>query len=533
MVNYTPQQIFNDINNLSNEEFNDIVLKLSPSFLGKNEYIVLVSSKNSVLTLVSQGDGFRKTVDTYAKSNKKNGLNNLISSVKNHPKYESSLNKYLVTLIINDNSKIKQDSIDYLLKLLSIYASFYFTQQHTIELHNTIKNKTFQLNQLYELSSEFSGILDVDILTKLLIFTIQSDFLIEKFLLTNFEGDSLNVLEHSIKDENSLSKIMQLVPQNINEPAFTSGKYHGLYDEGIRIIIPMKIKQATKGLLFLGDKKNKESYSNFDIEFIRSVANLGIISIENRIMFQEILDKQKIERDLETAREIQKNLLPKRIIQPDNFEISAHSKSAKMVGGDFFDIIIKNKSSLYIAIGDVSGKGISASLLVANTIAYLRSICRQNLSITESTDQLNTLVYENTLTDIFITFFWGLLETKKMEFTFVNAGHNAALLIRDKEIIKLEKGGMLLGVIETAVPYESETVKLQEGDYIIFFTDGVTEAMNIKDEEFSDERFENICKTFTNESADEVKEKLLKEIDNFTGSIEQSDDITLLVIRIK
>ncbi len=118
------------------------------------------------------------------------------------------------------------------------------------------------------------------------------------------------------------------------------------------------------------------------------------------------------------------------------------------------------------------------------------------------------------------------------EFTYVNAGYNPPYLVRENKIIKLEKGGLIRGMMETLIPYESETIELQKNDYIISFTDGVTESMNSKEEEYSDERFEQLCSTFTNESSEEVRKKILDDVSFFTGNIEQSDDLIFMVLRV-
>jgi sigma-B regulation protein RsbU (phosphoserine phosphatase) len=243
------------------------------------------------------------------------------------------------------------------------------------------------------------------------------------------------------------------------------------------------------------------------------------------------LEKQAIERDLETARVIQKNLLPHEIIQPEGYEIAAYSESAKQVGGDYFDLLTTEDNETIFAMGDVSGKGITASLLVANSQAYLKSISKQNLPITEASALLNDLVAESTVSGTYITFFWGRLNSKR-ELTYVNAGHNPPLLVRNGELTKLEKGGLILGMMKTMMPYESETIQLQSGDYIIVFTDGVTEAMNSAEEEYSDEKLEELCKSLNSQSAEEAKELILADVKKFTAGFEQSDDLTLMVIKV-
>jgi len=293
----------------------------------------------------------------------------------------------------------------------------------------------------------------------------------------------------------------------------------------------MQIKNETKGIILLGGKKNKEIFSKYDIEYINSIGSLAIISIENAILFKEALEKQAIERDLETARIIQKNLLPHQIIQPKGFEIAGYSESAKQVGGDYFDLLKTENDETIFAIGDVSGKGITASLLVANSQAYLKTINKQNLPIEEATSLLNDLVEESTVSGTFITFFWGRLNCKR-ELIYVNAGHNPPFLLRKGEIKKLEKGGLILGMMKTIIPYESETIQLEIGDFIITFTDGVTEAMNSVEEEYSDESLESLCRSLNSQSAEEAKELILNDVKKFTDGFEQSDDLTLLVIKV-
>jgi len=226
-------------------------------------------------------------------------------------------------------------------------------------------------------------------------------------------------------------------------------------------------------------------------------------------------------------------LLPKKIPTLSNYEIAAYNKSARMVGGDYFDIIKLDENRILFAIADVSGKGVPAALLMANIQAFLKSICKMNLSLDASTNLLNDLVAENTTMGSFITFFWGILDNQNKQLTYVNAGHNPPLLIRDNKIIKLKKGGMILGVMQTMIPYVSETIQLFENDSIILFTDGITEAMNLKWEEFSDERLETLALQHSHLNASDLLSVIRKNVEDFTLSAEQSDDITSMVIKVK
>jgi len=170
---------------------------------------------------------------------------------------------------------------------------------------------------------------------------------------------------------------------------------------------------------------------------------------------------------------------------------------------------------------------------MANLQAFLKTIVRHGIELDEATALINDLVSENTSDGKFITFFWGVLNDDARKFRYVNAGHNPPLLIRNGEIIKLNIGGIVLGVMKTVTPYESREISLQKEDVIVMFTDGVSEAMNTKGEEFSDERLENTAKRISHKSSPEILQDIRQEVINYTAGALQSDDITLMVIKAK
>ncbi len=302
---------------------------------------------------------------------------------------------------------------------------------------------------------------------------------------------------------------------------------------GIQVIVPMQIQGNTKGLIILGKRVNDLEFTDADIEFIFSVGSLAIISMENRRLFQEALEKQKLEEELDLAREIQRNLLPQKIPAYNNFEIAAVNLSSKQVGGDYYDIIALDENTCCIAIADVSGKGVPASLLMANMQAFLQVICRQNIPIADATGMINDLISQNTSDGRFITFFWGIFDDINKAVKYVNAGHNPPLLLRNGKIIKLEIGGIILGVMKTIFPYKSEIVQLQSDDVLILFTDGISEAMNKNGEEFTDKKLEELALSITSESSERILQKIKQEVQTFAEGTIQSDDMTMVVIKVK
>ena len=403
--------------------------------------------------------------------------------------------------------------------------------------NNNLDSKVHQLNALFDLSKEFSGILEIPLISKLLGFSIIGQLLVSKYAVVIFKENEFEILESKFNSELLEENITLLEENKIDKPILCDGKSHKssspLFEMGIELIVPMQIKQKTKGLILLGKRNTGQNYSKSDIEFVSSIGSLAIISIENSLLFKDALEKQRLEKDLEIAKKIQQKLLPSKLPEMKNFEIAAYNSAAKQVGGDYYDALTLDSGRVLVAIADVSGKGVQAALLMANLQAFLQSISKQNKALIDASNLLNDLVSENTSDGRFITFFWGILDDENMSFESVNMGHNPPLLLRNGVITKLKNGGMLMGVMPTVTPYNNEITKLEKNDLIIMFTDGITEAMDGENTEFSDERLEDLSLTLNNLSANDSLKKILAEVNLFTGGIEQSDDITCIVVKAK
>jgi sigma-B regulation protein RsbU (phosphoserine phosphatase) len=432
-----------------------------------------------------------------------------------------------------------KDDLDFLRTILNIAASAVQNSLIVEELklvNRELDSRIQRLSSLFELSKEFGLFSEATKVTRLLIFSLIGQFLIQKYALLRFENDDIEVIEPKFPVDELLKNIREIDYKNIETSVSkeqTERDYPNLFLMGIEIIVPMQIRGKTKGLILLGKRINNLDYTNTDIEFIYSVGSLAIISMENRRLFIEALEKQKLEEELDLAREIQKNLLPQQIPTFNNFEVAAINLSSKQVGGDYYDIIPLDTNTFCTAIADVSGKGVPASLLMANIQAFLQVICRQNIPLADATGLINDLISQNTSDGKFITFFWGIFNDINKEIKYVNAGHNPPLLIRDNKIIKLQTGGIILGVMKTFIPYVSETVKLFSGDVLILFTDGITEAMNKQGEEFSDKALETLALSISDKSSQEVVNKIQQEVQKFAEGTTQSDDMTLVVVKVK
>ena len=202
-----------------------------------------------------------------------------------------------------------------------------------------------------------------------------------------------------------------------------------LLELGAKVIIPMRHQNRSLGIIFLGEKLNKNPYSETELEFLSTIVNQAIISLENSRLFKETLEKERMEQELQVAKIIQKKLLPQGDHSHCGYDIWGLNSPSKEVGGDYFDIIPINDKQFALAIGDVSGKSIPAALLMANLQAGLRTIITENQHLDKVVGKLNNLIYQNTDVDRYITFFIGILDIATHEFNFVNAGHNPPFLL--------------------------------------------------------------------------------------------------------
>ena len=346
------------------------------------------------------------------------------------------------------------------------------------------------------------------------MFSLLGQFLLKKFALVRFENEETEILDSKFDNEELLSLIIKYELRVIKESIINDQiqkDFPELTLLGVELVVPMQLQGKTRGLILLGERPIKKEYSESDLEFIYSIGNLAIISLENTRLFYEALEKQKMEEDLLIARDIQRNLLPNTLPDYDSYDIAALNVSSKQVGGDYYDIIPIEDDKFYIAIADVSGKGVPASLMMANIQAFLQVICRQGIRIDEATGMINDLVTANTSEGRFITFFWGYIDTKKNTLTYVNAGHNPPYIIRNGKIIKLDRGGIIFGVMKTVVPYIFEEVELKKDDVIILYTDGVSEAMNLKNEEYSEEKLQEVAESLVDKTAEEILNGISQE----------------------
>lgn len=295
--------------------------------------------------------------------------------------------------------------------------------------------------------------------------------------------------------------------------------------------VPLKVKNKMIGLISLFNKKG-EGFTQEDLRLLSIIAIQSAQTIENARLYEEERKLLDLEEDLRTAWHIQQSLLPQENPVIEGFEIFGLSIPAKQVGGDYYDFIQIDNSRLGIVIADVSGKGTSAALLMANLQASLRGQALMNRNVKDTVTKVNFMLSRFMDMGKFITLFYGILDIKNKTFTYTNAGHNFPFLLdKDGNIKRLEKGGIVLGTLDNFV-YEEETVQLKPGDLLLLYTDGITEAMNEEDEMFEKERLLKLLKDNQGISAQKLSRKIVDSVLSFQGSLPQGDDMTLVLVKV-
>lgn len=402
-----------------------------------------------------------------------------------------------------------------------------------LELRNQL------LDTLFEMSKDFNLILSKNEIVKILSFRLMGQLLVSRFAIILFDSNDkfelinnrldLKINTQLIKSINNINSTVLISEANLSKKIIEK-----LTDSEVSVISPMMVQGNLKGILLVGKKLNNEEYSQENLDFIESLGNLAILALENARLFNEEIEKKRLQSELNLAYEIQTNLFPREIPEHQDYELVGFSIPSRHIGGDYYDFIQIEDSKILVAIADISGKGIPAALLMSNLQASLRTLAPMKLDLKQLLKRLNKVIYDNTTADKFVTFFCGILDLNKHTFEYVNAGHNPPFYYNKSGIKKeLTEGGIILGIFEDYDNYSIGHLDLLPGDGVFLFTDGITEARNEKDEEYSENNLKKIVLNFSNSSAKKLKNMVIEDLKRFQGNAAQSDDVTLAIIKRK
>jgi sigma-B regulation protein RsbU (phosphoserine phosphatase) len=301
--------------------------------------------------------------------------------------------------------------------------------------------------------------------------------------------------------------------------------------EGIvsALIAPMMYKGKPVGLLqcFTGEQRR---FSDFEVNLIRSIAQLTATAIENAKLDASRKESENVQRQLRLAADVQARMMPSRNITVPNLVVAGRYVPSFDLGGDFYDFI-DLEGQLGITLGDVVGKGIAASLLMASVRSSLRAFAQDVYDIDEVMSRVNIAMCRDTLPNEFVTLFYGVVDPQSLRLTYCNAGHEPGLLLRGDDIIKLETGGMIAGV-DPEQHYEKGIVDLQPGDMLLLHSDGLTDAQNFDQKRFGRDRINSALRAAQNMDPTSAINQILWEMRRYIGLNESIDDTTLVVLKV-
>ena len=351
---------------------------------------------------------------------------------------------------------------------------------------------------------------------KMALFFLQGD----RWRCTSFIGVSEDLLSIDISDQ--LQRFTRLLS--------LEGSDHPLIGE-FDVVIPVRHKDVPPAYVFIGGfDANEDMYNK--VQFITTITNIVAVAIENKRLFKRQLEQERLRREMELASEMQRMLIPRELPVCEHYEFASIYKPQLGVGGDYFDFVKLSDDQIAFCIGDISGKGVAAALLMANFQAHFQSLIFDRANLEEFVRALNQSVLRITKGEKFITFFVGVYNLRYQHLQYVNAGHNPPALAMNDKIVRLDKGCTILGNFQTLPEVEVGEVQIDNEALIVAFTDGLTDIRN-EEGEFMDEEYgyHFLLRNY-GLSAKAFNAKLLEEIERFKGTQHYPDDFTVLTCKI-
>jgi sigma-B regulation protein RsbU (phosphoserine phosphatase) len=303
---------------------------------------------------------------------------------------------------------------------------------------------------------------------------------------------------------------------------------------GLRSILcaPLRVQDKIIGVIYVDNRLQAGIFTHEDLDLLSAIASSAAIAIENARLYQVAVEKGRMDRELEMARRVQSSLLPNETPHLPGWEFAACWQPAREVAGDYYDFAPCADAKTGLVIADVTDKGMPAALFMALTRSAIRANVCGAASPADGIASANRLVCAESTRGLFVTLFFGLLDPASGDVTYVNAGHNPPLFYRavEDDLVKLKATGMPLG-IDTAAIFGQRTIRMQPGDFMVLYTDGITEAFDEHGSEFGDERLQRVVYDLRNAPVEEIQTSLLRTVNDFIENAAPSDDITVMVVK--
>lgn len=352
----------------------------------------------------------------------------------------------------------------------------------------------------------------------------EHDFAGGEFHLLDAAREQNQIVVRVIKSKDSPDQWLKLKPAKNTDDALRIGAR-------LLMAVPLAIKSDLFGVLLVEEAEGARRFRARRFEIINGIAQQAALAIQNDRLQQEMVMRERLETEVQLARQIQQAFIPEHLPEHPEWELAARWKTARQVGGDFYDVIELPNRKLGLFIADVADKGMPAALFMALTRTLVRAAVFETPSPAEALRRVNDLLMPDTRQGMFVTAVYAVLDQETGEFTYANAGHNPPLWIRaDGQLEKLTRTGVALGVVESGL-MSQKTIRLAAGESILLYTDGLTEAFSPEGELFGEERLLEAIRSDGVSPADELLDNVEAKVNEFIGTRPPSDDLTMLVVR--
>ncbi|MBN2548030.1 MAG: SpoIIE family protein phosphatase [Anaerolineales bacterium] len=307
---------------------------------------------------------------------------------------------------------------------------------------------------------------------------------------------------------------------------------------GLRAIlcVPLVFKGQTLGVIFVDSRVQAGIFTPLDLDLLTAIASSAAVALENARLYQLAVEKGRLERELQMARQVQASMMPQDTPHIPGWDFAAFWQPARQVAGDYYDFITFRDGQLGLVIADVSDKGMPAALFMATARSIIRTSLDRSSSVVEGITQANRLLCSESSDGTFITLFCARLNSDTGDFTYINAGHNPPIFYQSRSsanmgnFVTLGRTGMALGV-DADHTYKEQNLRVKPGDFILFYTDGVTDTFDAQEEPYGNERMMDVLQQVRSANATEILSAIQNSIQSFSNMSMPFDDITMMLIK--
>lgn len=436
-----------------------------------------------------------------------------------------------------------------LLGLLRLQATLVSVTLRDTELLASTRQTLNKLSILVEASKALSSTLDLSELLSRILDVAKSQADAERgtlFLVDEKSAEIWSLIAHGLEKQEirlplgkgiagHVAKSGEIVniPDAYADPRFNPevDRQTGYHTRNI-LCLPMhnKAGKVIAALQLLN--KRTGSFTDDDVDFLMTLSGHMALALENAQLHQQILDKERMEKELALARGIQRSLLPETAPLVEGFDIALLNEPCYAVGGDYYDFLSLGPRTILVVVADVEGKGVSSALVMSNLQATLRALVLHLHSLNEIAEALNRMMWNDTRAEKYLSLFMGLIDVRRKAIHYINCGHVPPVVVRpNHEPIQLTEGGMVVGLFENP-PYERGQKKFESGDVLVLCTDGITESMDAHHEEFGSERLIECVSKNADKNAAEIVEAVNGEVTRFSRHGTHIDDKVMIAIKV-